>query len=574
MFFDDRLRTVLDGPMPQGGAARAQYFQLVDIIAQQSDKLSPDIAAIGLGRIHSLRALVSDGDRERAAKALSGRLKSVALLQYLAADKPEIASAAIASSNVSDAEMALIVPALSVRARGFLRARRDIGPETHRALARHGAGDMVLTQVGTLHEQISVDGQTDEAVATDGNRQSNIAAADTTLPHEPERPDVGEREIGKIVARIEALRKTRSAKVSAQAPLGENCLSGDLSYSDSFGFETDDSGTIVWTNGKPEGAICGINISRPAFDNAPGPDGYAAAAYRQRMPIEAARLRIAGSPAVAGSWRIDARPFFDRKTGRFRGYRGQIRKPLLGEEATESHEAQNSDAVRQLVHELRTPLGAILGFAEIIEQQLFGPVAYEYRSLATDIMNDAHFMLSGFEDLDTALKLDRQTFETESGVTEAQWLEDRISQRLSGRILKDKNFSVHFSQRFKGFALAPAATERMVLRLLSTLVSLASREEDIAAQFDAPANTDQAVMQVTLPEKMRGAAAASIFDPDFGKEHDISGPSLLGAGFSLRLVRNLARQSGGELTSTEESVNLTLRAVEHSEPQGQDAVAD
>ena len=572
MFYDDRLRTALDGPLPLGNTARAQYFQLVDILAQEFGTLAPDTLAAGMGRIHGLRAYVTDVERTRAVKALSGRLRNPALLQYLSADKPEIAGAAIAAARVSDDEMAMIVPNLSVRARGFLRARRDNGPKTLRALSSYGAADLVLTQD---NEDIQRKELSAPYTGTVPASAGHISTADRksktgSIP----KPEVGEREIGKIVARIEALRKSRSAQTMSQLSLGDDFLKDAARHPDRFGFETDDHGDIVWTDGEPFGAICGINISRPALDNTSGPDGYAAAAFRQRMPMEGARLQIRGSPLVAGSWRMDAQPYFDRLTGRFRGFRGQIRRPILGEEAAALRDAHRGDAVRQLIHELRTPLNAIQGFAEIIEQQLFGPAAYEYRSLAKEIMQDAHFMLSGFEDLDTVLKLDRKALEDETGQTSAAWLRMRIAERLSQQIVDDRNLEVNFADGFVGFGLAPATSERMILRLLSTLVSLIGSSETITTSFKPENGNDQAVMTVSLPENMRSLDEHRIFDPDFGAADSGGGQSLLGAGFSLRLVRNLATQAGGKLEVAPDSLHLTLPAIGHSAKEGQEAVAD
>ena len=53
-----------------------------------------------------------------------------------------------------------------------------------------------------------------------------------------------------------------------------------------------------------------------------------------------------------------------------------------------------------MLHELRTPVNAIQGFAEVIQQQLFGPTPHEYRALAAGIAGDAARILSAFEELD------------------------------------------------------------------------------------------------------------------------------------------------------------------------------
>ena len=74
--------------------------------------------------------------------------------------------------------------------------------------------------------------------------------------------------------------------------------------------------------------------------------------------------------------------------------------------------------IADAAHELRTPLSAIIGFSEIIEQQLFGPVTEEYRILAGNILRDAERLLSGFDDLSTAAKIETGSYVAETGTTD------------------------------------------------------------------------------------------------------------------------------------------------------------
>ena len=116
---------------------------------------------------------------------------------------------------------------------------------------------------------------------------------------------------------------------------------------------------------------------------------------------------------MTGEWRMSAVPFFDAKSGRFQGFRGEARRPYLHEVAARTTPAPmeitglSADSLRQLVHELRTPLNAILGFAEIIEQELFGAVGMQYREMAGNIAVDARHLLVAFEDLDLAARVSR-----------------------------------------------------------------------------------------------------------------------------------------------------------------------
>ena len=79
-------------------------------------------------------------------------------------------------------------------------------------------------------------------------------------------------------------------------------------------------------------------------------------------------VKVTAGGLISGNWRLDAVPRFDA-AGRFLGHHARITR-MPAEQDTTDH---RGDDVRQALHELRTPLGALQGFAEIIQQQLFGP---------------------------------------------------------------------------------------------------------------------------------------------------------------------------------------------------------
>src|SRR3546814_12596929 len=100
-------------------------------------------------------------------------------------------------------------------------------------------------------------------------------------------------------------------------------------------------------------------------------------------------MLLEGTPAEAGEWRFSALPWFDPATGQFRGYRASARRPQrnetpYGRTATED----SGDSIRQLIHELRSPLNAISGFAQIISGQMVGPVSHGYRAQAVPNVAD------------------------------------------------------------------------------------------------------------------------------------------------------------------------------------------
>ncbi len=85
------------------------------------------------------------GVATRTMRSLAQWPHSVASARVVAGGRyPAVASAAVSGAKLSDAEWAEIIPAMPTRARGFLRNRSDLGPETRRALAIWSSADFVL----------------------------------------------------------------------------------------------------------------------------------------------------------------------------------------------------------------------------------------------------------------------------------------------------------------------------------------------------------------------------------------------------------------------------------------------
>ena len=532
---------------------------MIDILSQNPKNFSKDQVAKSLLEARRLLPLVSKEQRLASVKSLSGRIKSAPLVQFLAADIPDIASATISGARLNDSQWADIIPALPIRARGFLRNRSDIGPLTRRSLQIWSSADFVLTDVSAQIAGNDKDTDTDTAMAAGINT-------------EPAGQTV---QIRDIVDRIEKLRKDREDSgedMHPQLNLNDRDIKQPFNIISEIRFETDEFGTIIWTEGAAPGAIVGVTVSEPAFGGSPGPDANGAAAFRQRMTMENARMRLCGAPAIEGDWRINAAPFFESSNGRFKGYRGILRRPNVAESAeidtsaTNIDRIQNGDQIQQLVHELRTPLGAIIGFSEIIEQQLFGPVAADYRGLATNILTDARRLLAGFDDLSTAAKVESGNFAPVAGVTECNWLANRVAERLQG--LSEGlcvNLNLSMADPIRAFAIDSELAERLFSRLLSAIIIGCDPSEELKGRFCTILGLQsQNSFTLTLPAKLQGHSEEELLESAPNELDNSNNAPLLGLGFSLRLVRNLARSVQGDLRFQKDSLILHLPAVQEN----------
>ncbi|MGK2908953.1 MAG: sensor histidine kinase [Sphingobium sp.] len=560
MRFNDLMQTVLAAE-GRGSGAVTLWRQCVDLLAQ-ADRADRPVLPLEdretlLVRMGQLRTAVSETQRIASVVELGSRLASPTLVRFFAHDRPAICAAAMSRARLPDAVWPDLLPYLGPTARGVLRGRRDIGPETRRALESFGKTDLVLGDGGEATMLLTPDmadiAQPVEAPLSEIYKTEPLQPSDEAHPKSP---------IRQLVDRIEQFTSTHKAR-----PVESPAASADIIRH--FAFETDAQGILIWVDQGPRAALIGLAIGAPALTGGSGPDAHVSGAFSRRGSFQNGRFTITGG-ALDGEWRLSAVPFFDPQSGRFQGYRGQARRPHLHEvSALASREdgaplaGLSGDSVRQLVHELRTPLNAILGFAEIIEQQLFGPAPEEYRNMAGQIVTDARHLLAAFDDLDLAAQVARDEGGGTAEPVDTALLIAKIAAHY-GAGDEASRIDIAVARDLPPVCVDPVQGERMIQHLLRMLLSVAGAGEVIAGAcwFQATGDGGKIVLAMDRPHQLMGMDEAALLDPAFAAD-DESWPDapLLGLGFSLRLIRSLANSSGGGFAVEAERFRLHLPAA-------------
>lgn len=584
--FNDLMNTVLAAGERSGLGAVTLWRQCVDMLAQH-DRPDPaglpeDDRAALLERLEGLRPALTETQRMASVVELGSRLRSPALVMFFAQDRASISAAAMARAQLPDALWPELMSRLTPTARGVLRARRGLGPETLRALKAFGPADLVLT---TDVEHIVEMDLTAEMMVQPGVHSIAEARAERPLraplvdaEAATITPLVPADQIRNLVDRIERFTSTRRPFESSPAEADDAEEVAAVASPDiaapvlavrSFTFETDVSGTIIWVGEGPRAALIGLSLGETAPEGGSGPDGHVAGAFMRRSGFQNARYTIVGG-TMAGEWRMSAIPFFEPRSGRFQGFRGQARRPHMHEVAPAPSNPQgvlaglSPDSLRQLVHELRTPLNAILGFAEIIEQQLFGPADQAYRDMAGKIAVDARHLLAAFDDLDLAARVSRGEGGSEPRPVDPSLLVAQVAARFRGEAQSSARvIDIVSAPDLPDVRIDPVQGERMVQHLLRTLISVAPAEEPITGTcwFASGAALDRVVLAVDRPSTLAGMEEAQLLDPGYLPDGEwVDGP-LLGLGFSLRLIRSLATGSGGSLEIDANRFLLAMPAV-------------
>lgn len=570
MFFDDRLATVLRQRATGEAGLRTQFRQLLDLLGRHRARRGsqPDhslIAAAWL-RMDALAQAIPAPARGAMIREAGWRFQSPDLAAHLAEDEPEVASAALNRADLSSEDWATLIPRLPVRARGFLRNRRDLPIDIEALLARLGIHDRGLPAPAEADQAAP-----QRAAARVAPIPLHLAPATppVTLPTR-DRDDTGRTEISALVERIAQFRKERGEsrhelERSPRLPLGELPERTELVVG-SFGFATDAAGRIEWASSEIAPMVVGIRLFAPSGqgDASPG-EAERERAFARRQPIARGQLSLVGAPAIAGDWIIDAAPRFSEE-GHFTGYSGRLRRipgdpgPPLGAGAREA------DQIRQLLHELRTPVTAVQGYAEVIQQQLFGPAPHEYRALAAAIAADAARILAGFDELDRLAQLETGAITIEPGEADLATLIRRTAAQLTPVLQpRGSGLTLEFSQTTTLLVAIDADdAEVLVWRLLASLAAVCDAGEQITLQLAPLISARGAAVRLVCTLPIRLVAQDNLFAATAGTHDSAINPGLFGAGFALRLARAEARAAGGSLVRDAATLALTLPLLTES----------
>lgn len=532
--FDDRLETILQINPAHGAGRDALWSQLVDMLAQSGPHLAPQSARRGLAALAMLRSQVPVETRVASAKSVGARCLFAPLISFLGNDDPAVVVALFDTVRLPSALWDIVLPDIGPLARSRLRRRGDIPVAVHRRLASFGTTDFALS--GTTAPAPA-------ALAPVGMAPATML--ETTMASS--RPTGSS--IADLVQRIEAYRNRPAANDAGTAGLSGN--QRDIAHSDEEAarFRCDADGNIRSISGLPRSIFVGLSLGQVARPVESGVDAGVARAFANRQAISGGRLLLVDAGPWSGDWLIKAAPLFDRETGRFLGYEGVIDHghpaPVVEPDARAAE--PRSDGMRQMVHELRSPLNAISGFAQLIEGQFFGPVSNRYRDLARSIIADATYLSGAFEDIDLAARLDSGGMARGNGMSDAAAMVAALS---------DSDSIVYAGPQSD---VSVAVAERDLHQLLSrflTLVAVSGGTEPCLAMIGL---SDAAMPGLVTIEAQSEAVLR------YSDGHDDSEGGALGAAFSWRLVDRMARDHGGSLRFIDDKALLNLPCARREE---------
>ncbi len=304
-------------------------------------------------------------------------------------------------------------------------------------------------------------------------------------------------------------------------------------------------------------------------------------AIAARRPFRGIGFAMEGEDGEERICQLAGVPVFDPEDGGFQGYRGAgIDTTLAAREAERRREAQRhleevletltrknleldlaharaesalkakNEFLASMSHELKTPLNAIIGFAEAMGMEVFGKLDERYKSYARDIGKAGRHLLGLINDL-----LDVSVMETANLALDLHpvFLREVVDQALAFVRLRAEEREITIEAPKGGGAVQVMADERRLLQILVNLLTNAVKFTPADGRIGVKLRTDRrkGVVKVIVWDTGIGIPAEAqerIFEKFHQIRDSVYSHRNEGAGLGLHISRELARLMGGEIT--------------------------
>ncbi|WP_256749545.1 PAS domain-containing sensor histidine kinase [Mesorhizobium sp. Mes31] len=222
------------------------------------------------------------------------------------------------------------------------------------------------------------------------------------------------------------------------------------------------------------------------------------------------------------------------------------RKYMKETERAEAANRAKSEFLANMSHELRTPLNAIIGFSELMEQGLFGPLGSErYEEYATDINSSGKYLLGVINDILDMSKIEAGQFSLDREEID---LGPLISETVRVVSLQAAQKAITVETRIAD-ALTLIADRRAIKQIVINLLSNAVKFTGQGGHISVRARNTSGALVLTIEDNGCGIPKEALgklgrpfeqVQNQFSKNH-------AGSGLGLAISRSLAELQGGAL---------------------------
>ena len=349
-------------------------------------------------------------------------------------------------------------------------------------------------------------------------------------------------------------------------------------------WEADEHGRITFISdritevlGKPARNLIGTSIYELGADVVEGRSLRDTLA--ERRPFRGLAIEIVGTEGRHRFCRVSGIPAFDHRSGHFTGYRGagtdctaqfeaeaavmrsQAKLERMVEEIRTKNERlevalkeaeaavhAKSEFLANVSHELRTPLNAIIGFTEIMEREMYGPLGHDrYKDYAENVLQSGRHLLAIINDLLDMAKVEAGKLDLNERTIEVGGLVESCLSLMRDRI---KQQGLELVLRLPSGGPLLWADERLVKQMLINLLANAVKFTPEGGTITLKGEvTPLRGYDLSVADTGIGIAEddlATVLAP-FGQVESAMNRSHAGTGLGLPLVNAMIRLHGGTL---------------------------
>ncbi|TIW99054.1 PAS domain-containing sensor histidine kinase [Mesorhizobium sp.] len=222
------------------------------------------------------------------------------------------------------------------------------------------------------------------------------------------------------------------------------------------------------------------------------------------------------------------------------------RKYMKETERAEAANRAKSEFLANMSHELRTPLNAIIGFSELMEQGLFGPLGSpRYEEYATDINGSGKYLLGVINDILDMSKIEAGQFSMDREEIDLCPL---IKETVRVISLQAAEKSITVETRIAD-AMRLFADRRAIKQIAINLLSNAVKFTGQGGHISVRARSASGALVLTIEDNGCGIpkSALSKLGRPFEQVQNQFSKNHAGSGLGLAISRSLAELQGGAL---------------------------